>query len=78
LTVPIAFKIAKEPPPQLERAVRLACRDVFRENKLVEKIIPDIRLALGQSGDIEAGEFDQDEAMPAELWTPSWEKEGDG
>ena len=78
LTVPLAFKIAKEPPPQLERSVRLACRDVFRESRLVEKIIPDIRLALGQTGDVEASEFDQDEAKPADLWTPSWEKEGDG
>ena len=73
LTVGLAFKLAKESPPQLERAVRLACRDVFRETRLVEKIIPDIRLALGQSGDIEASEFDQDEALPADLWTPSWE-----
>ena len=36
----------------------------------MEKIIPDIRLALGQTGDVEASEFDQDEAKPADLWTP--------
>ena len=78
LTFPLAFRIARENPPQLERAVRLACRDVFRETKLVERIIPDIRLALGESGDIEASEFDSDEALPADLWTPSWEKPADG
>jgi len=77
LTVPLAFRIAKESPPQHERAVRLACRDIFRETKLVEKIIPDIRLALGEPGDIEASEFDADEALPADLWSPSWEKEGE-
>lgn len=74
LTVPLAFRIAKDEPSQLERTVRLACRDIFREKKLVEKIIPDIRLALGEPGSDEVSEFDADEALPADLWTPSWEK----
>lgn len=72
LTVPLAFKAAADPPPDLERVVRLACRDVFRETKLVSRIIPDIRLALGETGgDDELSVFDTDEACPAELWTPS-------
>lgn len=75
LTVPLAFKIAAEPPPNLERAVRLACRDMFRETKLVEKIIPDIRLALGDADKTdEQSVFDTDEALPADLWTPSSEQ----
>lgn len=75
LTVPLAFKIAADPPPELERAVRLGCRDIFRETKLVEKIIPDIRLALGQPDrPDEQSVFDVDEALPAELWTPSSEQ----
>lgn len=74
LTVPLAFRIAKEDPPQLERTVRLACRDIFRDTRLVEKIIPDIRLALGELGSNEVSDFDADEALPADLWTPSWEK----
>lgn len=75
LTIPVAFKIAAEAPPETERAVRLAMRDIFRETRLVERIIPDIRLALGQTGGEEASEFDEDEALPAGLWTPSGEKE---
>jgi len=77
LTVPLAFKIAADPPPELERAVRLACRDIFRESKLVEKVIPDIRLALGEPANLgEQSVFDTDEALPADLWTPSSEQGG--
>ena len=77
LTVPLAFKIAADSPAELERTVRLACRDIFRESKLVEKIIPDIRLALGEPDNLsEQSVFDTDEALPADLWTPSSEQEG--
>ena len=74
LTIPLAFRIAGESPPEIERTVRLSCRDVFRDTKLVERIIPDIRLALGEpvSGE-ESSAFDEDEALPADLWTPSSE-----
>lgn len=76
LTVPLAFKLAANPPPELERSVRLACRDMFRETKLVSRIIPDIRLALGETGgDEEVSVFDTDEACPADLWTPSSERQ---
>ncbi|MEX8501111.1 type I-E CRISPR-associated endonuclease Cas1e [Leptothrix ochracea] len=40
--VPVAFKVAAEKPPHPERAVRLGCRDVFRQTRLLERIIPDI------------------------------------
>ncbi|MBI2843428.1 MAG: type I-E CRISPR-associated endonuclease Cas1 [Armatimonadetes bacterium] len=77
LTIPLAFKTAADPPPKLEREVRLACRDMFRESKLVERIIPDIRLALGEPEDVdEPSIFDTDEALPADLWTPSSEQDG--
>ncbi|MDO8586861.1 MAG: type I-E CRISPR-associated endonuclease Cas1e [Armatimonadota bacterium] len=77
LTIPLAFSAAADNQPQLERTVRLGCRDLFRETKLVERIIPDIRLALGEVGNIEENSlFDEDEALPADLWTPSSESEG--
>lgn len=45
--VPVAFKVAaSNPPGNPERAVRLACRDVFRQTRLLEKIIPDIEAML--------------------------------
>jgi CRISPR-associated protein Cas1 len=48
--VPAAFQVAASSPPNPERAVRLACRDIFRKTKLLERIIPDIEeiLAAGE------------------------------
>ena len=48
--VPVAFRIAGKEPQQAERAVRLACRDVFRETKLLGKIIPMIEDVLHAGG----------------------------
>jgi CRISP-associated protein Cas1 len=48
--VPVAFKIAAKAPPQPERVVRLACRDAFRETKLLGKIIPLIEEVLTAGG----------------------------
>lgn len=45
--VPVAFKVAAEgPQANAERAVRLGCRDVFRQTRLLERIIPDIEKVL--------------------------------
>lgn len=45
--VPVAFQIAATAPPgNLERAVRLACRDRFRQTRLLERIVPDIESVL--------------------------------
>lgn len=49
--VPIAFKVAaSQPSGNAERAVRLGCRDAFRETRLLDRIIPDIEeiLAAGE------------------------------
>jgi CRISPR-associated protein Cas1 len=48
--VPLAFQIASQSPSQPERRVRLACRDLFRQQKILGKIIPTIEeiLAAGE------------------------------
>ncbi|MHB1203294.1 MAG: type I-E CRISPR-associated endonuclease Cas1e [Acidithiobacillus sp.] len=48
--VPVAFRIAAKNPAQAEQQVRLACRDVFRETRLLDRIIPAIEeiLAAGE------------------------------
>jgi CRISPR-associated protein Cas1 len=50
--VPVAFQTAARPPQQQqpERAVRLACRDMFRKEKVLARIIPTIEevLAAGE------------------------------
>ncbi len=50
--VPVAFQIAAKAPLQPERRVRLACRDMFRQQKVLGKIIPTIEEILA-AGEIE-------------------------
>ena len=51
LTIPIAFSIAAQGPPEMERAVRMECRQAFYEFKLMERILPDITEVLGVGDD---------------------------
>jgi len=48
--VPVAFKVAAEEPYDPERAVRLACRDMFRETRLLKRVIPTIEEVLAAGG----------------------------
>jgi len=48
--VPEAFKIAASNPANPDKAVRLACRDIFRETKILKKIIPGIEEVLAAGG----------------------------
>jgi len=62
--VPAAFQVAASNPPNPERAVRLACRDIFRKTKLLERIIPDIEEILA-AGEITRPEAPEDAVGPA-------------
>ncbi len=48
--VPVAFRIAAKKVAEPERAVRLACRDAFRETRLLRRIIPTIEEVLAAGG----------------------------
>lgn len=48
--VPHAFKIAAKDYPNPEREVRLMCRDIFRQTKILKKIIPTIEEVLAAGG----------------------------
>ena len=75
ISIPIAFEIAKEEHENLERSTRLRCRDMFRESKLLQRIIPDIQRVLGDKpSDLSSFEIDSDPALPTELWTPPSEE----
>lgn len=71
--IPVAFRIAAQEPSAPERKVRLACRDIFRESKLLGRLIPLIEEVLA------AGEMSPpqppDEAVPPAI--PEGEKLGD-
>lgn len=48
--VPAAFRIAARIPANPEREVRLACREIFRQTKLLQRIIPTIEEVLAAGG----------------------------
>lgn len=48
--VPLAFKIAAKNPSQPDRQVRIACREIFRQTRLLNKIIPSIEEMLADGG----------------------------
>lgn len=62
--VPLAFKIAAKNPYNPEREVRLACRDVFRQQKTLSKIIPKIEEVLA-AGEIQPPEMPPESVPPA-------------
>jgi CRISPR-associated protein Cas1 len=64
--VPMAFKIASKNPHNPEQQVRLACRDIFRETRLLERIIPGIEemLAAGEISPPTAAEEAVAPALP--------------
>ncbi|MDW7776032.1 MAG: type I-E CRISPR-associated endonuclease Cas1e [Methanosarcinales archaeon] len=62
--VPVAFKIAAQHPKDPEGVVRRACRDMFRETKLLKRIIPTIEEILAAGG-ISLPEAAPDALQPA-------------
>jgi CRISP-associated protein Cas1 len=62
--VPVAFKVAANRSREPEREVRLKCRDVFRQTKLLERIIPTIEEVLA-AGEIQPPEPPEDAVEPA-------------
>ncbi|SFD41519.1 CRISP-associated protein Cas1 [Thiohalospira halophila DSM 15071] len=48
--VPVAFRIAARGPTHPDREVRIACRESFRESKLLQRIIPLIEDVLAAGG----------------------------
>lgn len=62
--VPIAFKIAAQNPFDAERQVRMACRDAFREQKTLAKMIPLIEEVLA-AGEIKPPDMPPESVPPA-------------
>ncbi len=72
-TIPVAFHEAAQEQGNLERRVRIACRDKFVSGRLLERIIPDIQSTLLLSGKVPAGNediFAHDPSKPGSLWDP--------
>ncbi len=80
VTVPLAFRMVAESKEHLETRVRHACREAFRESRLLDRILPDIDQLLGITAEeLAAGEqADADAALPEPLWDlPELALEGD-
>lgn len=73
ITIPTAFRIAGESAEQVEPRVRQACRQAFKDAKLLRRILPDINKLLNVSPEtlLAASEADTDPARPEPLWDPS-------
>jgi CRISPR-associated protein Cas1 len=71
--VPVAFKVAAKSPHNPEQQVRIACRDVFRETRLLERIIPGIEEMLS-AGEIAPPVAPEEAVLPA---IPNAESIGD-
>ena len=62
--VPVAFRVAAKNPAQPDREVRIACRDSFRQTRLLNKIIPAIEDILA-AGEIKPPQAPDDAQPPA-------------
>jgi len=77
ISLPAAFRVTAQNPDNLERTVRLTMRDYFRQFRLVERIIPDIRKLLGDdSSEEEIQAYDRAPASPSQWWEPENEQAG--
>jgi CRISPR-associated protein Cas1 len=71
-TIPAAFKAASQGEDGLEKNVRYALRDRFREEKILARIVDDINSLMDlPEKEEESEEFDTDPAVPAPLWGES-------
>ncbi len=72
ITIPLAFRVTAESTDGLEVRVRKAAREMFREHRLLSRIVDDIEKVLDLSRDVlEAGEeLDSDPAKPEPWWEP--------
>jgi CRISPR-associated protein Cas1 len=72
LTIPLAFQIVAESKERIGPRVRAACRDAFKEHRLLHRILPDIDdlLDLSEEMLVQGMESDGDPARPEPLWSP--------
>lgn len=73
ITIPLAFGEAAGGFDKLETRVRRACRDKFREEQLLQRIVPDIEkvLSIGGLPDSNDG-LDAADNPPGGLWDPEF------
>ena len=70
ITIPLAFQTVSESNEKVEARVRAACREKFREVKLLERILPDIDglLDIHAEPTTEMADADAEAALPGPWW----------
>ena len=73
LTIPVAFATIAKSQEKVESRVRAACRQKFKEEKLLKRILPDIdalfNITATEAQPIEPdGDIDADPALPTRYW----------
>lgn len=68
--VPAAFRVAVRNPPMPEREVRIACRDAFKQSRILQRLIPMIEDVLA-AGEIQPPPPAPDAVLPAIPEPPS-------
>lgn len=73
-SIPAAFAVARQNPQDIEGTVRRAMRDLFMEERLLERMLPDLTLlfdGMGEDADESLDSLlDADDALPSGLWDP--------
>lgn len=73
LTIPAAFVTVAESTLKVESRVRAACRQKFKDARLLQRILPDIDALLAFAEETyiplePGGDIDDDPALPTQLW----------
>lgn len=69
-TIPAAFKTTAEGTDSIEKRTREYCRELFREEKLLNKVLPDIDRILGVEDRESYNMVDEDLSLPTDWWQP--------
>lgn len=72
ITIPVSFKAAQNNTENLERVIRLLCRDKFNEIDILSRIVPDIEKALDIKipAELIFDDYDTDIVKPGTVWDP--------
>ncbi len=75
ISVPAAFQAAAAGVQELDRRVRLQCRDEFYRQGLLKDIVSDLYSLFGEPepGDDTSDDIEVDAALPGGLWNPDGE-----
>lgn len=81
VSIPLAFQVAADSSEHVERRARLACRDVFKQTKLIRRILPDIAEVLDARDDLgESSDEFEGRAISladrAQGWGFPWKSDG--